>query len=145
MSLNQGAARLDLSEGWPERWLVSWKAGRDLQSKSVDDEWVLDEAEALLDMDGRRERLEEVVAGLRSGETRAVDHVTARDRIEKRIRDQFGRDEPVGPTREQALRPASVRLPVGRVGCEPPLPIWVVCGFAVAGWAAWKQQGRKYG
>jgi len=35
MSVNQGAARLDLSEGWPERWLVSWKARKDLQSRTV--------------------------------------------------------------------------------------------------------------
>jgi hypothetical protein len=52
----------------------------------VEDYWVLDEAEALLDMDGRRERLDEVVAGLESGEIQPVDHVTARDRIENRIR-----------------------------------------------------------
>jgi hypothetical protein len=55
-------------------------------SQSVEDDGVLDEAEALLDMDGRRERLDEVVAGLQSGEIQPVDHVTARDRIEKRIR-----------------------------------------------------------
>jgi hypothetical protein len=35
-------------------------------SRSVEDDWVLDEAEALMDMDGRRERLELVVAGLQS-------------------------------------------------------------------------------
>ena len=33
-------------------------------SQSIEDDWVLDEAEALLDMDGRRERLERVVANL---------------------------------------------------------------------------------
>jgi hypothetical protein len=55
-------------------------------SQSVEDDWVLDEAEALLDMDGRRERLDAVVAGLQSGEIQPVDHVTARDRIENRIR-----------------------------------------------------------
>ena len=49
---------------------------------------VLDEAEALLDMDGRRERLELVVADLQNGEIQPVDHATARDRIEKRIRDR---------------------------------------------------------
>jgi hypothetical protein len=41
-------------------------------SRSVEGDWVLDEA--LLDMDGRRERLELAV--------------TARERIEKRIRDR---------------------------------------------------------
>ena len=56
-------------------------------SQSVEDNWVLDEAEALLDMDGRRERLELVVADLQSGKIQPVDHATARDRIEKRIRD----------------------------------------------------------
>jgi hypothetical protein len=56
-------------------------------SRSVEDDWVLDEAEALLDMEGRRERLELVVAGLQSGETQPAGHATARDRIEKRIRD----------------------------------------------------------
>ena len=57
-------------------------------SQSVPDDWVLDEAEVLLDMDGRRERLELVVADLQSGEIQPVDHATARDRIEKRIRDR---------------------------------------------------------
>ena len=60
-------------------------------SRSVENDWVLDEAEALLDVDGRRERLEQVVAGLRSGEIQPVDHATARDRIEKRIRDRRAR------------------------------------------------------
>ena len=57
-------------------------------SQSIEDDWVLDEAEALLDMDGRRERLERVVADLQSGKIQPVDHATARDRIEKRIRDR---------------------------------------------------------
>jgi hypothetical protein len=57
-------------------------------SRSVEDDWVLGEAEALLDMDGRRERLELVVAGLQIGEIQPADHATARDRIEKRIRDR---------------------------------------------------------
>jgi len=55
-------------------------------SQFVEDDWGLDEAEALLDMDGRRERLELVVADLQSGKVQPVDHATARDRIEKRIR-----------------------------------------------------------
>jgi hypothetical protein len=57
-------------------------------SQPVEDDWVLDEAEALLDMDGRRERLELVVADLQSGKIQPVDHATARDRIEKRTRDR---------------------------------------------------------
>jgi len=57
-------------------------------SQSIEDDWVLDEAEALLDMDGRRERLERVVADLQSGEVQPIDHATARERIEKRIRDR---------------------------------------------------------
>ncbi|MGH3420183.1 MAG: hypothetical protein ACRDOD_11430, partial [Streptosporangiaceae bacterium] len=57
-------------------------------SQSREDGWVLDEAEVLLDMDGRRERLEQVVADLQSGKIQPVDHATARDRIEKRIRDR---------------------------------------------------------
>ena len=56
--------------------------------RSVEDDWVLDEAEALLDMDGRRERLDLVVADLQSGKIQPVDHATARDRIEKRTRDR---------------------------------------------------------
>ena len=52
------------------------------------DDWVLDEAEALLDMDGRRERLERVVADLQSGKVEPVDNATARARIEQRIRDR---------------------------------------------------------
>jgi hypothetical protein len=52
----------------------------------TDDAWVLDEAEALLDMDGRRERLERVIDDLRSGRVRPVDHATARQQIEDRIR-----------------------------------------------------------
>lgn len=54
-------------------------------SQPVEEEWVLDEAEALLDTDGRRERLDEVVAGLESGQIQPVDQVTARARIEARI------------------------------------------------------------
>ena len=54
-------------------------------SRSTEDDWVLEEAEALLDTDGRRERLEEVVVGLQSGEIRPVDHVTVRNRIDKHI------------------------------------------------------------
>jgi hypothetical protein len=57
-------------------------------SQSVEDEWVLDEAEALLDTDGRRERLERAAADLQSGRVQPVDHAAARDRIEKRIRDR---------------------------------------------------------
>ena len=60
-------------------------------SRSVEDDWVLDEAEALLDMDGRRERLELVVADLQSGKIQAVGQRSARDRIEKRIRDRHTR------------------------------------------------------
>jgi hypothetical protein len=52
------------------------------------DDWVLDEAEALLDMDGRRERLERVVADLQSGQAEPVDNAAARARIEQRIRDR---------------------------------------------------------
>lgn len=51
----------------------------------AEDEWVLNEAEALLDMDGRRERLENVVASIQSGQVQPVGQVTARARIEARI------------------------------------------------------------
>ena len=57
-------------------------------SQPVHDDWVLDEAEALLDVDGRRERLDLVVADLQSGKVTPVDQATARDRIEQRIRDR---------------------------------------------------------
>jgi len=57
-------------------------------SQPVHDDWVLDEAEALLDMDGRRERLDLVVADLQSGKVTPVDQAAARDRIEQRIRDR---------------------------------------------------------
>ena len=57
-------------------------------SQPVQDDWVLDEAEALLDTDGRRERLDLVVADLQSGKVTPVDQATARDRIEQRIRDR---------------------------------------------------------
>jgi hypothetical protein len=59
--------------------------------QSVEDDWGLDEAEALLDMDGRRERLERVAADLQSGKVQPVDHAIARDRIEKHIRDRCTR------------------------------------------------------
>jgi hypothetical protein len=59
-----------------------------VMSRSVESDRGLGEAEALLDMDGRRERLELVVAGLQSGKVQPVGHATARDRIEKRIRDR---------------------------------------------------------
>ena len=45
-------------------------------SRSARDDEVLDEAEALLDMDGRRERLELVVAALQSGKIQPVGHAT---------------------------------------------------------------------
>ena len=57
-------------------------------SQSVEDDWVLDEAEALLDMDRRRERLELVVANVQSGTVQPVGQATARDWIEKRIQDR---------------------------------------------------------
>lgn len=57
-------------------------------SHSGEDGWVLDEAEALLDMDGRRDRLELVVVNLQSGKIQPVGYATARDRIEKYIRDR---------------------------------------------------------
>ena len=57
-------------------------------SQPVQDDWVLDEAEALLDTDGRRERLDLVVADLQSGKVQPVDQAIARDRIETRIRDR---------------------------------------------------------
>ena len=57
-------------------------------SRSAEGDWVLGEAEALLDMDGRRERLELAVAGLQSGKIQPVGHATAHDRVEKRIRDR---------------------------------------------------------
>lgn len=52
----------------------------------ADDQWVLDEAETLLDTDGRRERLELVIDDLRNGRIQPVDHVTARQQIEECIR-----------------------------------------------------------
>ena len=57
-------------------------------SRSAEDDWILDEAEALLDMDGRRERLELAVADLQSGRIQPVGHTTAHERIEKCIRDR---------------------------------------------------------
>ena len=59
-----------------------------MSQSSEDEVWVLDEAEALLDMDGRRERLELVVADVQSGRVELVEHTTARERIEQRIRDR---------------------------------------------------------
>jgi hypothetical protein len=60
-------------------------------SQPFEGDCVLDEAEALLDMDGRRERLERVVADLQSGKVQPLGHATARNRIEKRIRDHRAR------------------------------------------------------
>ena len=54
----------------------------------AEDDRVLDEAEALLDIDGRRERLDRAVAGLQSGKVQPAGHATARDRIGKRTRDR---------------------------------------------------------
>jgi hypothetical protein len=64
---------------------------RSIMPQPAGDDWVLDEAEALLEMDGRRERLELVVADLQSGKIQPADHATARDRIEKRTRDRRAR------------------------------------------------------
>jgi hypothetical protein len=47
-------------------------------SQPVEDDWVLDEAGALLDRDGRRERLDLVAADLHSGTVTPVDQATAR-------------------------------------------------------------------
>lgn len=52
----------------------------------ADDQWVLDEAEALLEMDGLREKLEVIAADLQSGKVQAVDHKTARAQVEQVIR-----------------------------------------------------------
>lgn len=60
-------------------------------SRSVEGDWVLGEAEALLGMDGRLERLELAVTDLQSGRIQPVGHATAGDRIEKRIRDRRAR------------------------------------------------------
>ena len=60
-------------------------------SQPIEDDWVLDEAEALLDINGRRERLERVAADLQSGKIQPVHHATARNRVEKRIRDRRAR------------------------------------------------------
>ena len=57
-------------------------------SRSVEGDWVLGEAEAPAGHGWAAERLELAVAGLRSGEIQPVGHATARDRIEKRIRDR---------------------------------------------------------
>ena len=57
-------------------------------SRSAGDDQDLNEAEALLDMDGRRERLELAVADLQSGKIQPVDHAAARDRIKKHTRDR---------------------------------------------------------
>jgi predicted nucleic acid-binding protein len=54
-------------------------------SRPAADDWALGEAEALLDTDGRRERLEQVVARLQNGEVLPVDHMTARSRIRQRL------------------------------------------------------------
>jgi hypothetical protein len=60
-------------------------------SHPIEDDWVLREAEDLLEMDGRRKRLERVVADLQSGRIQPVDHESARERVEKRIQDRRDR------------------------------------------------------
>ena len=62
-----------------------------IMSQFAADDWVLDEAEALLDSDGRRERLERVVADLQDGKVELVGQAAARERIETRIRDRRAR------------------------------------------------------
>jgi hypothetical protein len=42
-------------------------------------------------MDGRRERLERVIDDLHSGKVHPVDHATAREQIEERIRTHCAR------------------------------------------------------
>jgi hypothetical protein len=56
-------------------------------SPPIEDDWVLDEAEDLLNADGRRERLELVAADLQTGVVQPVTHVAAREQVEKRIGD----------------------------------------------------------
>jgi hypothetical protein len=52
----------------------------------ADDQWVLDEAEALLERDGLREKLEVIAADIQSGKAQLVDHKTARAQVEQVIR-----------------------------------------------------------
>lgn len=65
-------------------------------------------------MDGRRERLKLVVAGLQSGEIQRIDHTVVRAEIEQIIRDRLPADvvrPPTGilwePAARQALRKLS--------------------------------------
>ena len=55
---------------------MAWRYSQTM-SQSAEEDRVPDEAEALLDMDGRRERLELVAADLESGRIQPVDHATA--------------------------------------------------------------------
>ena len=92
-------------------------------SRSVEDDWLLDEAEALLDMDGRRERLELAVTDLQSGRIQPVGHAAAGDRIEKRIRDR----------RTRVTRAASLAAHVGTesAGRARAIRGWLpVCGHS---------------
>ena len=74
-------------------------------------------------MDERRGRLELVVAGQQSGRIQPVGHATARDRIEKRIRDR----------RTRVTRAASLAAHVGTesAGRARAIRGWLpVCGHS---------------
>ena len=109
-------------------------------SRSVEDDWVLDEGEALLDMDGRRERLELVVAGLQSGEIQPVDPATARP----------DREAPPGPPHPmaRASRP-QLKLPdAPRIGAHGDLNVPLclrVMALAVTAWRSAGQVSRRAG
>jgi hypothetical protein len=79
-------------------------------SRSIEGDWVLDEAEALLDMDGRRERLELAVTDLQSRQDPAC---RPRDRARP------DREAPPGPPH-----------PVARAS-RPQLKLLDACGSAL--------------
>lgn len=70
----------------PARRLSGWYAGI-MKNSIPEDDWVAEEAEALLDsVPGLREDVRQGVAQHRAGTLDTVDAATARERIEARIK-----------------------------------------------------------
>lgn len=110
-------AALDGIPGAPEGAVRNLGSARAGETLPLDDLGYSDEAETLLDKDGRRERLHTAMDGLRAGTLRTVDAATARARIEKRIREP-GSDRAESPEQrspDQAL-PVLYRM----IGYHPP-------------------------
>lgn len=113
-ALAAAARRLDGIPGAREDAMRNLERARAGETIPLDDLGCSDEAEALLDEDGRRERLHAAMDELRAGTLQTVDAATARARIEARIsltRQQIGKiqdDAAAGALHVEGVAPAQL-------------------------------------